>query len=121
MSTKSARPSNTAPSVASAQIEGGIDLDAYAAGLKVDLKKCRAELAKIRQRGFAVSRDELIEGAVAIAAPIFDGSSRVAGSLGIFGPTVRWPEARVEAFGKLLVDEAVSVSSALGRPPPAGT
>lgn len=98
-----------------AQIEGDIDLKTYAAGLGVDLKKCRIELAKIRQRGFAVSRDELIEGAVAVAAPIFDGSSRVAGSLGIFGPSVRLPEARVDAFGQLLVREAAAVSTALGQ------
>jgi len=78
-----------------AQIEATIELDSYAAGLEIDLQKCRAELEKTRKRGFAVSRDELIVGAVAIAAPIFDGASRVVGSLGIFGPTVRLPDSKV--------------------------
>ena len=63
----------------------------------------------------AVSRDELIQGAVAVAAPIFDGADRVMGSLGIFGPSVRVPDERVEEFGRLLVSEAIVVSTALGQ------
>jgi DNA-binding IclR family transcriptional regulator len=98
-----------------AYIEEGTELDAYAAGLDVDVKKCAAELKRVRQRGYAVSRDELIQGAVAIAAPLFDGANRVAGSLGIFGPTVRLPDARVAQFGQLLVEEAGAISAALGR------
>ena len=50
------------------------------------------ELAPIRERGYAVSRNELIEGAVALAAPFFNGADRVAGSLCIFGPGVRMTE-----------------------------
>jgi DNA-binding IclR family transcriptional regulator len=90
-------------------------LEAHAAGLKVDLKKYPQELAQIRTRGYAVSRNELIEGAVAVAAPFFDGSGRVAGSIGIFGPGVRLDAAQVEKFGKLLVTQARKVSRALGK------
>jgi DNA-binding IclR family transcriptional regulator len=102
-----------------AHIADSVDLDAYAAGLDVDVEKCREELKKVRGRGYAVSRDELIQGAVAIAAPIFDGSDRVAGSLCIFGPSVRLPEARVQEFGRLLIQEASRVSTALGKSPQA--
>ena len=98
-----------------AHIETGIDLAAYADGVDIDVDKCREELKKIRRRGFATSRDELIQGAVAIAAPIFDGADRVAGSLGIFGPSVRLPDARAQEFGRLLVQEAAEVSTALGK------
>jgi DNA-binding IclR family transcriptional regulator len=89
-------------------------LDAYAAGLKIDLRKYSQELAQIRARGYAVSRDELIQGAVAVAAPFFDGANRIAGSIGIFGPSVRLPAAQVGKFGKLLEGEARKVSKALG-------
>lgn len=98
-----------------AQIESGIDLKSYAAGTDVDIDKCRAELAKIRKRGYAVSRNELIEGAVAIAAPVFDGSNRVVASLGVFGPSLRLPQAKVDAFGSLLVSEGAALSAALGH------
>ncbi len=54
------------------------------------------ELALIRKRGFAVRKDELIQGAVAIAAGFLDRSGQVAGC------------------GKLLVSAAMDISKALG-------
>jgi DNA-binding IclR family transcriptional regulator len=89
-------------------------LAAYADGIQVDLKRYPAELAKIRERGYAVSKDELIQGAVAVAAPFFDGAEHVGGSLGIFGPTVRLPAEQIERYGRLLVEEAAKLSRALG-------
>ena len=101
-----------------AQMPDDVDLEAHAAGLKLDVEKWRSELETIRQCGYAVSREELIAGAVAVAAPIFDGSGRVAGSLGVFGPSVRMSDAQVGKFGPLLVREATAVSFALGRGAP---
>jgi IclR family acetate operon transcriptional repressor len=89
------------------------ELETYAEGVKIDLKKYRHELAAVRQRGFAISRNELIQGAVAVAAPFFSGE-QVAGSIGIFGPGVRLADAQAEKFGKLLVREAGRISKALG-------
>ena len=98
-----------------AHIEDRIDLATYAEGLDIDIEKYRAELRRIRSRGFAVSRDELIQGAVAIAAPILDGAEQVVGSLAVFGPSVRLPEARVQEFGRLLVREVADISASLGK------
>jgi DNA-binding IclR family transcriptional regulator len=98
-----------------AHMEGNLDLTAYATGLDVDIEKCRDELDKVRRRGYAVSRGQLIDGAVAIAAPIFDAHDRVVGALGIFGPSVRLRDAVVSEYGSLLVREAASVSTALGK------
>lgn len=72
------------------------------------------ELAQIRERGYAVSRDELLQGAVAVAAPFFHGSERVAGSLAVFGPSARLHNAQIDAYGTLLVHEAHALSRALG-------
>jgi IclR family acetate operon transcriptional repressor len=90
-------------------------LKAHAAGLPIDLKKYPRELARVRRRGYAVSESELIQGAVAIAAPFFNGAGEVAGSIGIFGPSVRLPAAQIAKFGKLLVREARELSKALGQ------
>lgn len=99
-----------------AQFFESIDLATYAAGLDVDLATCRAGLVRVKKRGYAVSRNELIDGAVAIAAPLFDNTGRVAGSLGVFGPTVRLAESRVATLGSLLVCEAATISKLLGSP-----
>jgi DNA-binding IclR family transcriptional regulator len=91
------------------------ELKAFASGVRIDLKAYPQELARIRSRGYAVSKDELIEGAVAVAAPFFDGTDRVAGSLGIFGPSVRLTPDEVERAGTLLMREARELSRALGK------
>jgi DNA-binding IclR family transcriptional regulator len=90
-------------------------LDRYTHGMKVDAKKFRAELVVTRERGYAVSRSELIDGAVAVAAPFFNANG-VAGSIGIYGPDNRMGEQQVEVWGKAIVAEAGELSGALGVP-----
>ena len=89
-------------------------LKEYAAGTKVDLKKYTEELRRTRERGYAVSNQELIQGAVAIAAPFFNGGDQVAGSVGVFGPSARLEVGHVKKLGALLVKEAKLISEALG-------
>jgi IclR family acetate operon transcriptional repressor len=90
-------------------------LDSRAAGLQIDLKKYGRELTLIRDRGYAISKDELIQGAVAVSAPFFNGAGQVAGSLSVFGPSVRLPAAQIDKFGKLLVRECREMSQVLGK------
>jgi IclR family acetate operon transcriptional repressor len=94
-----------------------IELEEYAQGTSVDLSNYPKELELIRKRGYAVSKNELIQGAVAIAAPFFDAAGQVAGSIGVFGPSARLDAARIEEIGKLLMTEAESMAKALGRKP----
>jgi IclR family acetate operon transcriptional repressor len=90
-------------------------LDSHAAELQIDLKKYSRELELIKDRGFAISKDELIQGAVAVSAPFFNGAGEVAGSLSVFGPSVRLSAAQIAKFGKLLVREAREISQVLGK------
>ena len=89
-------------------------LATYVHGLDMDLRKLRTDLAETRSRGYATSRNELITGAVAVAAPFFDGKG-VAGSIGIFGPAARLGADEVKALGRLVTVEASkNLSEALG-------
>lgn len=90
-------------------------LQRYADGTRIDLARYPADLAQIRKRGYATSKDELIQGAVAVAAPFFSGTGQVAGSIAVFGPSARLHAAQVEHFGALLVQEAAELSKALGK------
>jgi IclR family transcriptional regulator, acetate operon repressor len=90
-------------------------LASRADGLRIDPKKYARELALIKDRGFAISKSELIQGAVAVSAPFFNGAGEVAGSLSVFGPSVRVSDAQITKFGKLLVREARAISLVLGR------
>ena len=84
---------------------------------KVDFepRKYARELALIKERGFAISKEELIQGAVAVSAPFFDGAGRVAGSLSVFGPSARLGPSQIASFGKLLLREAQEISQVLGE------
>lgn len=93
-------------------------LERYADELKMNLKKLRAALEEARSQGFSVSRDELIEGAVAVAVPFFDGKG-IAGSLAIFGPAARLGEKRIADLGQRMMAEAAHLSRALGGTPAA--
>ena len=91
-----------------------VDLSAYGARSAADAKRVQEQLEQIRAQGYATSRDELIQGAVAIAAPFFESSGRVIGSLGVFGPSARLSEELVQSYGSLLAQEAAQLSAALG-------
>lgn len=90
------------------------ELRKYVQGSGVSMKELEAELAQTRKRGYATSRSELIEGAVAVAVPFFDRTGLVAGSIGVYGPEVRLSAARQQQIARLLLDESVKLSEALG-------
>lgn len=98
-------------------VDDANELKNYAVGTQIDLSQYPAELAQIRKRGYATSKDELIEGAVAVAAPFFNGAGKVAGAIGVFGPSVRIHAAQIEVYGQLLLQEAHVLSEAMGRVP----
>ncbi len=90
-------------------------LQRYAQGSHIDLDAYMLELARIRARGYAVSTSELIQGAVAVAAPFFNSAGQVAGTLAVFGPSVRMTRAQVAHVGNLLQQEVLELSRALGH------
>ncbi|MBT9467500.1 MAG: IclR family transcriptional regulator [Hydrogenophaga sp.] len=84
-------------------------------GETVNVSAYLDRLQQIREQGYAISRDELIQGAVAVAVPFFLGNDKVMGSLAVFGPGVRVDQARVSVFVTLLKEEARKLSQALGQ------
>jgi DNA-binding IclR family transcriptional regulator len=89
-------------------------LEAFAAGTNSDLAWLRDQLALTLERGYAMGHNELIQGAYAVAAPFFDSTGTVAGSLGVFGPDIRLTETRVNEFGQFLRGMADRLTASLG-------
>ena len=77
------------------------------------------EYDEVRRTGVRVSKGEIIEGAVAIAAPVFDRDGSVRGSVCIFGPEVRLTDGRRDSCIKLVREASREISSALGYLAPA--
>jgi IclR family transcriptional regulator, acetate operon repressor len=72
------------------------------------------DLAQVRKRGFAVTRDELEVGLAGVAAPVFGPEQEVVATVGISGPTARL-EDRVDHVGRLLKDQTEALSTLLRR------
>jgi DNA-binding IclR family transcriptional regulator len=101
-----------------------LDADAVASAVRgqdIDPQRLRQDLARIREQGYATSSEELIKGAVAVAAPFFNGANQVAGSICIFGPSVRLLEPEVERYVTLLRTASEALSHSLGQSRPVGT
>lgn len=80
-----------------------------------DRARLDEELARVRQRGYAISQNEFIRGATAVAAPYFGVGGSVAGSIGVFGPGARLDAAKMEEYGHLLAKQGALLSRELAR------
>lgn len=69
----------------------------------------KEHLREIRRRGYAVSRDELYNGAGAVAAPILDSAGNIVAGLGISGPTFRLSQERVSGFVPMVQQAAAEI------------
>jgi len=74
----------------------------------------RADLERIRARGYSITISERIVGAVAIAAPIFDNVGSVAASLCLIGPEARLTEELRARYISLVLNAAAKISTLLG-------
>lgn len=69
-------------------------------------------LTRVRESGYAITRQEYEEGLDAVAAPVRAGHRQVIAALGISGPSVRIAD-RHRGFGELLVEESRKLSRQL--------
>lgn len=80
----------------------------------VDRDGLRAELARIRDRGYSIDDVENEEGIRCVGAPVFDHSGRVAGGVSIAGPDHRMTLDRLAELGPLVREHADVISAAVG-------
>ena len=64
-----------------------------------------SELEKIRKAGFAIIDNELENGLVAVAAPVFNHDSKVVAAISISGPDARISREQLIKFGELIIKE----------------
>ena len=77
-----------------------------------DPEELRRDGDRTRQRGWAVTRDELEVGLTGIAVPVHGARADVVAALGISGPTQRL-EGRLDELGRSLSSHATQLSSLL--------
>jgi IclR family transcriptional regulator, acetate operon repressor len=76
--------------------------------------RLRKELATVAEQGYATAEEELVEGYVAVAAPIRDHDGNVIAALSVGGPSVRMASELLPRLGKQVREAADRVSRKLG-------
>jgi DNA-binding IclR family transcriptional regulator len=77
----------------------------------------KREFATIRERGYALEREEAVLGEVGVAAPIFDRRSEPVGAIGVAGPRERvLRRGREQVVSAAVIEAARAISRDLGAP-----
>lgn len=77
------------------------------------------DLARVRERGYALSQEELEPGFVAVGAPVYSADGRVAAAISVGGPRVRLNPDVIALIARLLPLAAARISERLGYQPAA--
>jgi IclR family transcriptional regulator, pca regulon regulatory protein len=91
---------------------GSVDLPAMTPRTLADPRHLRAELVKIRKKGFALVDQELEDGLRAIAAPLRDADGRVVAAVNLAVHASRWT---LDAIRRELVPRLLATAGAIER------
>jgi IclR family transcriptional regulator, KDG regulon repressor len=89
------------------------DLIPYTPNSIIDRAVYIRELRKVRERGFAIDREELIHGICGVASPIRGEDGVALGGVAVAFPALRFDEARVIEWGKLVRQAGLTLSHGL--------
>ena len=96
---------------------GGIipdgQLEAFTERTIVDHDVLRADVARVRERGWGQALGEREEDLNAVAVPVLDPAGQLAAILGVQGPAVRFSPRAMRSAVELLTERAERISAAL--------
>ena len=90
------------------------DLPALCTATIIDAGSLREELTRIRSRGWTTSYQETDIGLWGIAITLLDDASEAVAAVGLAGPRLRLPKARVPEILDLLDEGSRTIASAIG-------
>lgn len=89
-------------------------LPRFTPATRTDSAWIAADLQRIRTRGYLITSDEVVAGAVSVAAPVRDAAGQVIAVIHISAPSMRMRPPRPRALVTQVVDAAIKLSQALG-------
>ena len=78
------------------------------------MEALESDVAQVRRRGWAVAPEESLMGVNALAAPIFDASGQLAGTIAVVGSIQHLPATPDNALIAAVQQAAAAVSERLG-------
>lgn len=79
-----------------------------------DPQEFMRQLEQVKENGYAIDREELIEGINCVAAPVRDATGRVVAGISLSGPLHQVTAENTPELAQLLRDAALELSSKLG-------
>jgi DNA-binding IclR family transcriptional regulator len=97
-------------------------LSRFTPATRTDAAWIAADLQRIRTRGYLITADEVVAGAVGVSAPVRDASGQVVAVIHVSAPSMRMRPPRPRALVPAVIDAAARLSQALGAfaPKPEG-
>jgi DNA-binding IclR family transcriptional regulator len=92
----------------------GVELERYTGNTITDKDQLKAELELVRQSGYALDNEEIIDGLRCVAAPIRDHTTQVVAALSVSGPSMRMKPEKVERVIPAVVQAVADISQQLG-------
>jgi IclR family KDG regulon transcriptional repressor len=89
-------------------------LNRFTPATRIDPTWIAADLQRIRNRGYLITSDEVVPGAVGVAAPVRDATGTVVAVLHVSAPSMRMRPPRPRNVLPQVVDAANRLSEALG-------
>lgn len=86
-----------------------------------NLLQLKKELDHVRERGYALDNEEIVEGLRCVAAPVFDHNGRAVAAFSVAGPATRITLERVPEIARLVCETGREISYRLGFRPGART
>lgn len=103
----------TLPSKARSKLVSNLTLEARTPNTHTDPALLTKELKAIAKQGFALDREEFMEGMVAIAVPVIDTNGRFVAALAFHGPTIRLTIDNLIARKGVLIEASKQLTHAL--------
>jgi DNA-binding IclR family transcriptional regulator len=79
-------------------------------------EQLKADIARTRQRGYAIDNEELSLGLRCVAAPVFDYTGKPTYAVSVSGPAQRMTEEKIDAIQSKLVPLCRLISRQIGAP-----
>ncbi|WP_035839457.1 IclR family transcriptional regulator [Kitasatospora azatica] len=86
-------------------------LEGYGEETITDPAELRAELHRVRDRGYAVNQNQYLQGVCAIAAPVLDGDGVALAALAVSLPDSRFDPGRLTELGHLVATTAADITA----------
>ena len=100
--------------VESGQIISNLKFTRFTSKTITTQAKLHKELIQVRQLGYAVDREEEMEGQICIGAVVRNKKNNVAGAIWLVAPSGRMDKQKIEQTGRLIKQAADEISTNLG-------